>query len=225
MSMEPLRIEWQFATPWAPPHGGVHLDGLLAFARVREAASRAHAGGCDGIEYDDLLADLPLEMYQSANGACWKASKLEVIGFAQQERRYLTAKTPVESMVRDIGRGLVSEKGTTVIDTKRCAFKNAAMFYTLELARGAQAWCVGDADAIAELLQRVEWLGTKGRLGHGALLPYEDGRLFKLERDDGALENWKRRNAPEQFLPDMIPTAGAIRPPYWRANGYCWAPA
>lgn len=225
MSMEPLRIEWQFATAWAPPHGGVHFDGLLAIARVREAASRAHAGSCDGIEYEHLLADLPLEMYESEEGECWKASKLEVLGYLQQERRYLTAKTPVEAMIRDIGRGVVSEKGTTVINTKGCAFKNTAMFYTLELAKGAQAWCVGDADGIAELLERIEFLGTKGRIGHGALLPYDDGRFFKIERDERALENWKRRNAPEPFFPDMVPIAGALRPPYWRATGYCWAPA
>lgn len=222
--MEPLRIEWQFATAWAPPHSGVHFDGLLALARVREASSRAHAGGSDGIDYDALLADLPFEMYESPYGACWKASKLEVIGYVQQERRYLTSKTPLESMARDIGRGVVSRKGTTVIDTARGPFKNSAMFYTLELARGAQAWCVGDVDAIGELLERVESLGTKGRIGHGALLPYEDGRRFKIERDERALENWKWRNSPEQFFPDMVPIAGALKPPYWRQTGYCWSP-
>lgn len=62
MSMEPLRIEWQFATPWVLPHGGIHFDGLLGFARVREAASRANADGTAGTDYDQLLSDLPLEM-------------------------------------------------------------------------------------------------------------------------------------------------------------------
>lgn len=222
--MEPLRIQWQFATPWVPPNGGIHFDGLLGFATVRDAACRT-AGVCtEGMDYDTLLSDLPLERYESEHGSCWKASKLQVLGYAQQERRYLTAKTPVEAMARDIGRSIVSEKGRSKIDTERGPFKNTAMFYTLELAAGAEAWCVGDADAISELLERIDSLGAKGRLGHGSLRPYADGRLFKIERDERALENWKRRHAPERFYDDMIPTVGALRPPYWRPDGYCWTP-
>ena len=141
-----------------------------------------------------------------------------------QERRYLTAKTPVMAMAIDIGRRVVEEKGGSYIDTVRGIGKNAAMYYTLEHAKGFEAHCIGDHDALTYLLADFDAIGVKTRLGHGSLKPFEDGKLFRITRDESAREKWKYRNAPVKLTQDMHPCVGAFRPPYWRDKDYVWTP-
>lgn len=223
--MEPLRIEFQLSGPWSPPHGGVHLDGLVAWAVKEQALRNAGTSLTSAPDYAAIISDLPFEKHETSYGWCWKASKLQVLGYRCQERRYLTAKTPVMEMALAIGDRIVEEKGGTYIDTVRGLGKNAAMYYTLEHAQGFEAFCVGDYDALNELLMEVDAIGVKTRLGHGCLRPYEDGKLFRITPDAAAAEGWKRRNAPERLHADMIPAVGCFQPPYWRGKGYCWAPA
>lgn len=219
--MEPLRIEFRLSGPWCPPHGGVHLDGLVAWAVKEEALRNASAANLD---YAAIIADLPFEKHESASGWCWKASKLAVVGYREQERRYLTAKTPVADMALAIGDRIVEEKGGANIDTVRGLGKNAALYYTLEHAQGFEAYCIGDFDALSELLQEIDAIGVKTRLGHGSLRPFEDGKLFRITHDETAAEKWKRRNAPERLLEEMIPAVGSVVPPYWKDKDYCWVP-
>lgn len=225
--MEPLRIEFRLNGPWCPPHGGVHLDGLIAWAVKEDSLSNASGITGTGAEpdYATIIADLPFEKHESPHGWCWKASKLVVIGYFGQERRYLTAKTPVHDMAQAIGNRVVEEKGGSIIDTVRGLGKNAALYYTLEHALGFEAYCVGDHDALSELLQEIEAIGAKTRLGHGSLRPYDDGKLFRITADATAQEKWKRRNAPERLREDMIPAVASFQPPYWKGKDYCWTPA
>ena len=222
--MEPLRIEFQLAGPWSPPLGGVHLDGLVAWA-VKEEALRNGTVLQANEDYAAIIADLPFEKHESPNGWCWKASVLEVVGYRWQERRYLTAKTPVLDMALAIGDRVVEEKGGSYIDTVLGLGKNAALFYTLEHAQGFEAYCIGDFDALSELLQHIAAIGVKTRLGHGSLQPYDDGKLFRITSDASAHEKWKRRNAPERLCDNMIPAVASFRPPYWKGKDYCWVPA
>lgn len=66
--------------------------------------------------------------------------------------------------------------------------------------------------------------GFNPRLGHGSLKPFEDGKLFRITRDESAREKWKYRNAPVKLTQDMHPCVGAFRPPYWRDKDYVWTP-
>lgn len=217
--MEPLRIEFQLATPWSPPHGGVHFDGLVAWAVLMDAMQ---GGSSPDNEYDQIINDLPFERFESDEGWCWKASMLHVVGFMGQERRYLTAKTPVNNMALAIGNKTVEQKGGSYIDTVRGLGKNAATYYTLEHAQGFEAFCIGDFDALSQLLLEVHSIGVKVRLGHGSLRPYEDGKLFKITPDESAREKWMRRNAPKKLVDDMHPAIACFQPPYWKNKQYCW---
>lgn len=220
--MEPLRIECRLAGPWSPPHGGTHLDGLLAWAIKEEALDNSAPD--TKVDYDTLIADLPLERFECDDGWCWKASLFQPVGFMGQERRYLTAKTPVMNMALAIGSRIVQEKGGASIDTVRGLGKNAALYYTLEHVHGLQAWCLGDAEAIIHLLEQVQAIGVKTRLGHGSLLPYGNGQLFQITHDPDAHEKWKHRNAPQKLTEAMYPGVGSFKPPYWKHKDYCWIP-
>ena len=227
--MEPLRIEFKLAGPWAPPSNGVHFDGFIAHRVVQDALHGATTPGVDDpdsdeVDYARLIADLPFEKYESENGWCWKASKLQPVRYHGQERRYLTAKTPVIDMARAIGDGTVEAKGGSIIDTVRGIGKNSAIYYTLEHVEELHAWCVGDRDAIEFLLQDVRAIGVKTRLGHGTLMPFDDGKFFRVVTDDDAATKWQTRNLPDKLQDKMYPGVGTTHPPYWKEKAYCWMP-
>ena len=141
-----------------------------------------------------------------------------------QERRYLTAKTDVEDVARWIGRKVVEEKGGSIIDTARGIAKASQGFYTIEHTRGLRAWCIGDQEAIADLLSRVVAVGVKTRIGLGTLLPYDDGSLWRVRPDEQAAEMWRRRPSPVRLIADSFRAAGTWRPPYWQGNEMIWRP-
>lgn len=215
--MQGLQIDCLLATPWCPPAHGLHLDGLLAWSLVQDAvAARTNA-----TDYDSIISDLPLEKHESG---VWCASMLTPVGWLGQERRYMTAKTPVESMARYIGAGAVDTKGGAGIDTVRGPAKNGQFFITLEYVQGLRAWCVGDVDAVKDLLSRIDSVGVKSRIGFGTLRPFDDGLLWRVTPSAEAAEGWKRRNAPVRLLDESHQAVGSWRAPYWRGTDLIWRP-
>jgi CRISPR type IV-associated protein Csf3 len=214
--MQPLRIDCLLGTAWCPPAFGLHLDGLIGFAAVDEAATLR----TDAPDYDTILADLPFARHDSG---VWCASIFSLVNFAGQERRYLTQKTDVIKMATLIGSEVVGTAGGSIIDTQRGPFKNGQAYYTVEHAQGLRAWCVGDPERILELLTRINAVGVKTRIGLGTLLPFDEtGELWKITEDPTAHERWKRRSAPVALTPDAVPAVGAWHPPYWRGNQRVW---
>lgn len=216
--MQGLQIDCLLATPWCPPAHGLHLDGLLAWSLVNDAVSARLPAS----DYDSIISDLPLQRHDSG---VWCASMLTPVGWLGQERRYMTAKTPVESLARDIGSGAVDTKGGSGVDTTRGPAKNSQLFITLEHVQGLRAWCIGDQDAVTDLLSRVDSVGVKTRMGFGTLRPFEDGSLWRIRPSDEALERWKRRNSLVQLAPDSFQAVGSWKPPYWRGTEIVWRPA
>ena len=227
--MQPLRVEFKLVGPWAPPSYGVHFDGLVAHAAVKDGLRgevvAASALSEDGeTDFASLIADLPFDKYTSQAGWCWKASKLLRIKTHGQERRYMTAKTPVNTMARAIGDGTVETKGGSIIDTVRGIGKNSSLYYTIEHTEELHAYCIGDKDALDYLLGHIVAVGIKPRIGHGSLAQFEDGKYFKIVPDDQALTKWKLRNLPDRLEENMVPGIGTIHPPYWKDKSYCWMP-
>ncbi|MCZ8254443.1 MAG: type IV CRISPR-associated protein Csf3 [Polaromonas sp.] len=226
-----LRIECSLATPWSPPAFGLHLDGLIGWALVEQhrRADMAARGVHDeppagaALDYPTILAGLPLQK-DEATGA-WCASQFFPVGWRGQERRYYTAKTPVEDMSRRINEGLVDTKGGAHIDTQRGPAKNSQGFITIEHVEGLRAWCVGDPDEIVQLLStHVHHVGVKSRIGLGTLLEQPDGSLWRIEEDAQAFEMWKHRSMPAKVLDDSRPAIGSWKPPYWRGQDVIWRP-
>lgn len=215
--MVPLRIECKLSTPWAPPAIALHLDGLIAWSLV-EAARATRA---DEPDYASIIADLPFQRHESG---VWCASVFSVVNYHGQERRYLTAKTPIEHMASMIQKGFIEEGGPSTFDTVRGPLKAGQGYFNLEHAEGLRAWCIGDPDLILDALARVTAVGIKTRSGFGTLLPYAEGELWRVEEDPQAEDLWKHRCAPVQLTEDMMQGTGAFQPPYWRATGTVWRP-
>ncbi|WP_186214762.1 type IV CRISPR-associated protein Csf3 [Burkholderia gladioli] len=222
MAFSPLRITWRLDTPWVPPAKGLHLDGLIAHALVQRALQDEQSLS-DDASFDSLLADLPFERHEGANGWCWKASLLQV-SVIGSERRYMTTKTPSQSIAEWTALGVISPKGGAKVDTVRGLYKAGAMHYPLEHVDTIHAWCVGDPDVIADLLSDIPALGLKTRLGHGRLTE-TDGMRFEMNEDAQAMTNWTLRNMPDE-IDGYLPVAGPLRSPYWlrSAEQIVWRP-
>lgn len=226
----PLRIQWELATPWHPPALGLHLDGLLAHAVVQrkmadlDATDESQAK----LTFADLIRDLPLSRFETDGGTqgdrwVWMASLLQgdVVG---SERRYMTTKTPVQSIADLTAEGLLSKKGGSKVDTVRGPYKAGSMHITLQHVKTLTAWCVGDPDQIADLLGDIHALGGKTRLGHGRILE-KAGQLFTMDEDAEAFEHWKRRLMPIE-MPGYASVIAPLRSPYWARDTAvpAWAP-
>lgn len=209
----PLRIEWELATPWCPPQLGLHLDGLVGWAEEQAA----QAAGRDVEDFDALLADLPFAMHESAAGWVWKASLVRPVAVLGSERRYMTTKTAITNFATRMHDGRIEGRPITTIDTVRGPYKNDAFWYTIEHVTRCVAYCVGDPERIAPLLDQVTHLGKRARLDHGRIAP-QNGMLALIEEDGEALTRWRERHMPEPEN-DHHPIVGRIRPPYWKGEG------
>jgi CRISPR type IV-associated protein Csf3 len=220
--MEPLRIDCRLAGPWCPPAFGLHLDGLLSWVLVEDAKKARQTA----TSYESIIADLPLDqhVFDNEQGRVWCASLFTPVGWMGQERRYLTAKTNVEDMAHWIGEGVVDKKGGSIIDTVRGLAKNSQAYYTIEHVRALRAWCVGDADAVQDLLSRVQAVGVKTRIGLGTLLPYDDGSLWRVTPDLEAADMWRRRSSPVKLIDASYRAIGTWKSPYWQGSEPIWRP-
>lgn len=224
--MSKLQIDCQLAGPWVPPAFGLHLDGLLAWSLVEDAKASVSDTDAKDMAYADIIADLPLERHDAGEGrAIWCASQFVPVGWLTQERRYLTLKTSIEDTFQWMNRGVVSSKGSNTIDTVRGIAKNGQTFFTIEHTKGLRAWAVGDADAIMDLLTRIQGVGVKTRIGFGSLLPYENGDLWKITEVADDQCHWQRRASPCKLIEDSYHAVGSWQSPYWQGHDRIWRPA
>jgi CRISPR type IV-associated protein Csf3 len=216
--MIPLLVECELSTAWVPPAMGLHLDGLLAWVLVNDSQH----SGISNIKYEDIIHDLPLEKHESG---VWCASHFVPVDWVGQERRYLTARTPVDEMSQLIGKGVVETKGGAIIDTVRGIAKNGQTYFTTELTLSLRAWCIGDQDAISDLLSRVPAIGVKNRMGFGTIIDNCDGSLWNVTPCEEASQMWKHRNSPVKLTEESFEAVGAWQTPYWQGKNRIWRPA
>lgn len=219
-SLVPLRVEWRLATSWCPPPLGLHLDGLLAWAMVQQAT----ADGEVIDQYDAILDALPLGRYETSSGWVWQASLIRGMNVRGSERRHMTTKTASEDFAHRMQDGRVVGKPLTTIDTVRGPYKNDSFWYTVEHASRCVAYCLGDPERIAPLLDHITHIGKRVRLDHGRVAPV-DGLPARIVVDDEATARWRDRNMPEPGNGHQ-PMVGRLRPPYWVGEGMTtvWRP-
>jgi CRISPR type IV-associated protein Csf3 len=235
-AMEPLRVSWRLAMPWAPPNYGLHLDGLLAWAAVQEARAVGRAFSA----FEEVIERLPLARHETDAGWCWKASLVTPSIALAPERRYITARTPVfdlaafESEQRAAMLALnpnAKLRHAGAVNTASGFFKNAAFYVSLQHVTELEAWCIGSREHITNLLRHVTHVGTKGRMGFGAVRLISDLQGYtrpdySVDPAPEASERWCYRLMPEQ-RDDYIPVQSRIQPPYWDGVGaqLAWRPA
>lgn len=222
--MTPLRLTWRLSSPIACSGYPIHLDDLVAFAQTQIGLRMAATSDEDrSRSIRDLAKVLPLERIE-ANGECvWKASALTPVPGAKitHGMRFWTRKFDSFGYADLFKRQALDIRArpenlkpySLTMRTQGGLFKNGFKFYAVKHVEAVQAWCVGDKDALTELLDPqqgspVSWIGARGRSGLGRIASFE------IEEDDSALTLWAQRTLPWPH-DGAVQMDLATKPPYW----------
>lgn len=206
--MTPLQITARLSTAISLPGGHVHLDSLLM-------AAVAQRDGLPPLPHPDPQP-IEIPVARSACGRVYLASA-SVQAFEHFEVRWTNRRFPVEQ-AQMIGSPKIRRLAITA---------GAAKSYRLPLEQGHLVddrmdwWCVGDADAIRDLLAWIGYLGKKRSVGLGRVRswtvePCEPwGEGFPVAREGQPL-----RTLPADW-PGLVEPALAYQvpsPPYYERH-------
>jgi CRISPR type IV-associated protein Csf3 len=213
--MKPLRVEIHLVEPIVPSSFPRLLDGLLAHCAVEDALS--YADDSDTRPVRELGENLPLAQLEGCDPKVWKASAFMPIGritatgdvdhlsvTGATHLRMFNRKSDVFEIARLTGLGFLSSRGLDLnnpqhgalqLDTGRSLLKESHITYPLKMVHAVEAWCIGDQDHVEALLNHVEFLGAKRRLGHGKV------RRISVAEDERADDLWALRPIPASALP------------------------
>ena len=207
--MEGFVVSWRLSTPMAVPERPIHLDALLASARVDEYLRR-------GVALEKALAaqeELPLERAIAPDGQwVWKASQLLCRPASPPINVQMTRRVDADRLAADSGRVFTSRRQAVSIGTG--PFRNYDMRLPVQWQEGIEAYGVGDIAAVHTLLQTITSLGRLRRNGWGKIASFDVTPLPGPSADE-----WKKRSLPPSLfaeaLPAHQPSHGTCRPPYW----------
>ena len=209
--MAPLKVTITFRSPLIQHNDNpIHLDALLAWCLSNEAEECDDDNPWDA---DNQLVSVLEKAYAPNGDWVWKASRLVFtplsgVAFINQTRRtdateYLDAK--------DKGVLLM---GPETLRTDRGNQKSYQFLVGYQWMAKAEAWCVGDADAVIDLMSRLRGVGKMVRNGYGLI------QNFTIDLREEAADKWRLRALPiEMDGVDGVtyyPVQQCLRPPYWR---------
>ncbi|MFE8034031.1 type IV CRISPR-associated protein Csf3 [Thiohalocapsa marina] len=193
--MGPYRVTFRLATPMHAPEQPIHLDAILAWAAVDAARGDLNAQDA-----------LPLERYVGGDGRwVWKASRV-LLKVEHRTGQMMTRSFEPWHWGED--RCRVYTKGPRIIKPGTGPLKGYVLSVPTLQVSIAQAWYIGDADAIATLLSRVTHLGKLRRLDFGRITD------IQVTEDREALERWTLRSLPDT-RPGYRRCLQTLRPPYF----------
>lgn len=208
--MEPLCIEWKLVRPVVCRAHELHLDSLLAWARVREA-------GGDWT----LRHDLPIEREVHEDQWVFKASVVSFEGPSSLRMTHMVRRTDPTQIALDAAEGRVIYKRAK-IEMGSGELKGYAWHVPTQMWTSAKAWCVGDRERVIELLGHVRSLGKLARNCWGEVSSFAVHPAEDNERD-----RWTIRAYPAGFKSskavltaqkagwDFAEAIGRAHPPYW----------
>lgn len=207
--MRPLHVVFRLATPMRAPEAPIHLDALLAWSAV-------HATGIMDLEQQERL---PLEKYHASNSAwVWKASQL-VFEAGHRQALPMTRRLDIGECAQDQGIRFDAPR-LNVLTPGTGPYKSYSFLAPLVAVAEAHAWCVGDQDAIRDLLARVTHVGKLARIDCGRV-----ASIDVLPDDDPTAERWTLRTMPDS-RPGFHASVATLTPPYWRRESRvdAWEP-
>lgn len=205
-AFEPFRVDWELCTPMIVPDAPIHLDALLARARVDSDAVLA---------LDDPYStqhNLPLEKFQVDQDWCFKASRLFLVGVGPTVQYHQVRRANVTMWREAADRGLF--KRDPPFDPARGISKAVSILLPMRMMIHAHAWGVGNIVEVQLLLNRIHSLGKLKRRSSGTI----KSCVVTACGGDDCL--WHLRNLPlaSPRLPSVSysTSLGCLRSPYWK---------
>lgn len=199
----------------------IHLDALLAYANVERNKFDLEDEPTQNM-MNELLTDLPVEKYEQDGDWVFKASALMPQGDLEHSSRYITQRMDQVALALNAAAGRVQvgkmksdqplKRHSIKIDTARGVFRNQLQYYPVTKVDKLIAYCVGDKDAIEELLVEhgyITHIGAKRRMGHGFISSID------IYEDEAANDLWKLRVKPWQLLESDHAVRAVTKNPYW----------
>jgi CRISPR type IV-associated protein Csf3 len=212
MAFTPFSVTWHLCQPVCLSERPLHLDALLAWAKVKQALEQQ----IPPQEALQAQEDLPLEPAEKEGQTIWKASALI---FQYRSRPFLvpmTRKTSSDEIA--FARKDLVKTTKNSITQGTGPYKDFDLRITCQWVEKVEAYGIGDADLVQTLLNRVLSLGRLTRNGWGTI------SSFQIAPCSEAQEKWRYRTLPAVFKPTKLHYAGtgSIRPPYWERQQ--WQP-
>ena len=207
----------------AIPKHPIHLDALLASARVLEEEKKGHPGMWSAQE------DLPLEKHTLGTDWVWKASQLTLHPAAGAEMfpQVMVRSYPLNETLRGYTYGHWEGKVPKRIPQGSGTYKGYNLRLNLRQIQSAEAYCVGDPEQVEDLLRyNIRSLGASRRNGWGRVTD------VRVDPCTAAATRWRERMLPQSMaalvLPGHHPSTIVARAPYWRRSnwepGFAYAP-
>lgn len=144
-------------------------------------------------------------------------------GGMTSQRRGFTRKPPSEKCASEYHRdegllrtgkriGSMTHK-PSLGSGKLKAYGGEGTYITANWYSHAVAWCVGDKEAVSNIINQVTHIGSKTRLGYGAVL------AVSVIDDENAKKHWSKRVLPAGHVlaenEDYAKSIETVRGPYW----------
>ncbi len=200
--MDALKITFTIDGVMFAPSFPIHLDGLLAWARVQEEFETNPA-----MENYDAQHDLPLEKVEQDGKWCWKASQLKINTIGVQGYAF-TRRVSLDQLVAVADMGVI-RKIPNKIPTSKGKFKADLTFAADRIVSTVEAWCIGEKVEIERLLSRITHIGARRKVGKGKV------KSVTVEVEPSANELWQDRVMPWPLGDDWVPMVGRCVAPYW----------
>lgn len=222
MHLEPLKLTWELCSPMVVGSNPLHLDALLTYAVAQDHLIRSEKRQPHETMLDFI--DLPLDRATRDDSWCWKASALIAQNPGEHAMRFWTRKSDPYDYAERMNSAqietrtkfpLAKHSYSQQFDVLRGKFKQMYKYYPVRDITTVQAWCIGDKEAIEDLLSPetgfITYLGAKSRMGHGRI------KSFDVVEDDSAADKWMQRILPWEH-PGYVQIEAAVRAPYWDVN-------
>lgn len=230
--MKPFRVTAQLANAVVTHDGAVYLDGLLSWS-AWQRMPREERDALPHPNLTDAPTDfaLPLARWTApAPSGChpslldaegrawgWCASVAQATWIAE-ETRHVRRKVDIQQMARWTPGGKLNTAGGTPI-------KHWDLPYAARLASELTWWCVGDSDAVREMLRDVHFVGKVHNHGNGEVLEW---LVEECDEDRSVTHDGHAMRS----IPTTIGALhghseiAAIRAPYWHRSRRveCWVP-
>jgi len=224
----PIKVTARFAEPVITYDDGIHLDGLIAYGRLREREREGLNGDLPDPDHCDwpIDFDLPLATWEAPlSGKCharllndsgklwgWRASDIVWPDQVVEGSVALRKMTDVDQMVRHTDEGRLKQS-TGIL-------KNKDKKYPTKQAREACWYAVGDPDRVRTLLREVMHVGKLHGHGQGRVQGWE---IEEIDEDWSVTKDGRlMRRMPASWCEgDGGVRRGTIRPPYWHPSRQC----
>lgn len=225
--MQALKVTFKLAAPiLRDSERPVHLDALVAFALAEEHTVLSLGG--EDVDAWESAKDLS-EIFERTSASAdspgdwvWKASWLQFNPVLSKEWVNQTRRCEPDRYYDDLGKywvgsGKKNELGVGDkfgIDTGSGQMRGYQWLNCTQWSDQAEAWAIGDQDALTHYLSRIDHLGKKGANGYGRVVSVTVEAAAEQDAD-----KWMLRTLPLELAGRVgeqyeLVTA-TLRAPYW----------